>query len=112
MLAEDRLNLNRVFSDIWDYLSEGAERSKSDFHLASLGTTSANQPRLRTVVLRRVIPEEHSIVFHTDSRSAKFKEINANHNVSLLFYSKEKKVQIRLEGKASLHTDDDLAEKQ
>jgi hypothetical protein len=48
----------------------------------------------------------------TDKRSSKVSEIEANPNVSLLFYSKEEKIQIRLEGKAELHFEGEFFNKQ
>ena len=102
-------DLNLIFNEIWGFLSEGSEISKSDFHLAALCTLSDKIPRVRTVVLRRVIKEDYTLIIHTDRRSAKFEEIKLSPTVSILFYSKENKVQIRLEGIASLHTEDVLA---
>jgi pyridoxine/pyridoxamine 5'-phosphate oxidase len=111
-LAAEQLELENIFNELWVYLREGSERSKSDFHLSALCTISDNKPRLRTVVLRRVIEKQYTVMIHTDRRSAKYEEISSNPAVSLLLYSKDKKVQIRLEGTASLHTDDILAEEQ
>jgi hypothetical protein len=111
-LKAEEFNLDVIFNEIWDFLSDGAEISKSDFHLAALCTLSDIKPRVRTVVLRRVVKEDYTLIIHTDRRSAKFEEIKLNPNVSILFYSKENKVQIRLEGIASLHTEDVLAKEQ
>jgi 3-hydroxyisobutyrate dehydrogenase len=111
-MNKEELDLNLILCQIWNYLSRGADSSKSNFHLASLGTVKDNYPKVRTVVLRKVIMEETSLIFHTDIRSGKFGEIQSNRNVSLLFYSKEDKIQIRLEGTASLHVNDELGDRQ
>jgi hypothetical protein len=111
-LKAEEFDLDVIFSEIWGFLREGSEISKSDFHLAALCTLSDKKPKVRTVVLRRVIKEEYKLIIHTDRRSAKFEEIKLEPTVSLLFYSKENKVQIRLEGIASLHTEDILAKEQ
>jgi len=105
-------NPTEVFDEIWDLLSEGAEKSSSAFHLAFIATSAENIPKLRTVVLRKVIKNEHALVFHTDKRSHKVNEIKINPNVSWLFYSKENKIQLRLEGTAFPHVDDALADAQ
>lgn len=106
------LDLDSIYNQIWEHLYQGAEGSKSSFHLASLGTVKDVFPRVRTVVMRKVIGEENSVIFHTDTRSAKYSEIQSNGNVALSFYSKEDKIQIRLEGTASIHEDDDVADMQ
>jgi 3-hydroxyisobutyrate dehydrogenase len=85
-------------------LEEGAEKSKCDFHLASFSTISEDGPKNRTVVLRRVIKEKNVLIFHTDKRSSKVNEINSNPNISWLFYSHSKKVQLRLEGEAVVYS--------
>ena len=108
-LEKEHIEQNLLLNKIWDYLSEGAANSKSGFHLAVLGTSLNNSPKIRTVVLRKVDMEDSSLIIHTDLRSEKYNEIKSNPNVSLIFYSKEDKVQIRLEGIATLHTSDLLA---
>lgn len=111
-LKAEEFDLDLIFNEIWGFLCEGSEISKNDFHLTAICTVSDKKPRVRTVVLRRVIKEDYKLIIHTDRRSTKFEEIKLNPNVSLLFYSKENKVQIRLEGIASLHTEDNLANEQ
>ena len=93
-------------------LEEGAEKSKCDFHLATFCTISKDKPKNRTVVLRRVIREKNILIFHTDKRSGKVDEINSNPNISWLFYSPSKKLQIRLEGEAVVYHSGKLFEDQ
>ena len=111
-MSTEKQDLEKIVDQIWSYLSEGAAGSRSSFHLASLGTVKDNFPKVRTVVLRKVIREENSLIFHTDRRSSKYDEIQSNGNVSLLFYSKEDKIQIRIEGTATIHENDQLVETQ
>lgn len=105
-------SLTEIYNDVWKLLRQGAEKSKSDFHTCGLSTIDLKIPKLRTVVLRRVIEKEKSLIFHTDKRSNKVKEILENNNVSFLFYSKEDNIQIRLQGNAKVVLNEDLFEEQ
>jgi 3-hydroxyisobutyrate dehydrogenase len=80
--------------------------------LATLGTAKDNLPKVRTVVLRKTIKEENSLIFHTDKRSEKYNEMQSNGNVSLHFYPKDDKIQIRMDGKAATYENDTLADTQ
>ncbi len=104
--------LKEIFDHFWNSLETGAEGAKSDFHIMYFGTISNGFPRIRTVVNRRVDRQHNSLFFHTDARSTKVDELRTNKKVSLLFYSKDDKVQLRAEGDASLHFDDELADRQ
>ncbi len=112
LLEKFHFNLNNLLVDIWEMLKEGAEESKSDFHIGAFSTVRNGKPKNRNVVLRRVIREKNILVFHTDNRSGKVDEINSNPNISWLFYSPQKKVQIRLEGKAFIYNTGKLFEEQ
>ena len=109
-MSQPKVNLDEIYEEIWDLLSTGAQRAKSDYHLGYLATSDGNNPRTRTVVLRKVLTDQKALLIHTDRRSKKFGEVRKNPKVSILFYSKEDKVQIRLEGKADLHTEGELFE--
>jgi pyridoxamine 5'-phosphate oxidase len=109
---DSKISFDTILSEIWEMLKDGAEKSKSDFHLGIICTINNNKPKSRTVVLRKVDQNKNTLIFHTDNRSGKIDEINKNPNISWLFYSNESKIQLRLEGKASVHTDDELFEQQ
>lgn len=59
-------------------------------------------PKVRLLVLRAAISKDVSLEFHTDMRSPKWFEIEENANVTILGYDPDNRVQIRLEGNASL----------
>ena len=70
---------------------------------------------MRTVVLREADSEAAILRVHCDRRSDKAREILAGEALArapcaLHAYDPETKVQIRIEGRASLHTDDAVAE--
>ena len=101
-----RYTLHEIEQDIWRRLSDG----NSAFRWGALATQTAQAPRLRMVVVRKVLPQEQTLLFYTDIRSAKVAELMAHPAVGWLFYDDASKIQIRLEATATLHTDDALAD--
>lgn len=100
-----------MFSVLWRLLAEGAQCGKSGFHLPALATVSADGcPRIRTVVLRAADDASGTLRFHCDRRSGKAAEISRHPACALTAYDAAEKIQIRIEGRATLHTDDALAE--
>ena len=55
--------------------SARSKNKKSVFHLPTIATCGDKTFNLRTVVLRKAIREDHTIVFHTDIRSQKIAEL-------------------------------------
>lgn len=104
-------DLDASFAELWRLLAEGAALGRSGFHLPALATVdAAGAPRLRTVVLRAADPETGILRFHCDRRSDKAAEIRANPACALAAYDAAAKIQIRVEGRATLHADDAVAE--
>jgi pyridoxamine 5'-phosphate oxidase len=104
-------DFDEAFVESWRLLSRGVVDRKSGFHHATVASIGVNgQPRLRTVILRGCIPANWSLRFHTDTRSAKIDELSNDPRISLQFYDPAKKIQIRLDGKASVHHEGELAD--
>jgi pyridoxine/pyridoxamine 5'-phosphate oxidase len=104
-------DLDASFAELWRLLAEGAALGRSGFHLPALATLGPDgAPRLRTVVLREADAETGILRFHCDRRSDKAAEIAANPACALMAYDAAAKTQIRVEGRAALHTDDAVAE--
>src|SRR5687768_4302963 len=102
-----------ILKNIWKHLDMGALDRKHPFHTPVFGTVGENcVPNLRVVVLRRFWRKPPRLAFHTHIGAPKMKEIKSNNRVSWLFYHVENKLQIRINGKATIHTNDDLAEEQ
>jgi pyridoxamine 5'-phosphate oxidase len=118
----DRVELERwsdleaIWNNAWSALVRGGADRKDAFHtmsVATLGVDSARGlllPRVRTVVLRKTLPETATLLFHTDTRSAKTTEMTVHPQCSLLLYDPKRQMQIRLEALATLHTADALAD--
>jgi len=112
LTGTNRDALNGILDDMWSMLLRGVTDSKDPFHWPVLGTTGKDACRLRTVILRQAIRSERLLVCHTDARAAKTQEIMNFAKVSWLFYHPAKKIQLRISGLATLHTDDRFADEQ
>ena len=103
-------DLDATLAELWRLLADGAEHGRSGFHLPTLATLSPEGPRLRTVVLREADAATRTLRFHCDRRSDKAFELAENPACALAAYDGPAKIQIRIEGRAVLHTDDAVAE--
>ena len=104
--------LDGVLNEIWKMLQRGANRYNDPFHWPVLGTLSEDGSSLRTVILRQFVLPQRTLICHTDARAPKAQEILDCEKVSWLFYHPRRKVQLRITGHATLHTDDQLADNQ
>lgn len=104
--------LDGVLNETWKMLERGVARFNDPFHWPVLGTTAKDGASLRTVILRQFISADRVLVCHTDARAAKVNEISNSAWVSWLFYHPQKKVQLRISGSATLHADDQFADRQ
>ncbi len=105
-------SLDAVLEQTWIMLRNGVNWPDDPFHWPVLGTAVTEGSRLRTVILRGFDESQRLLMCHTDARAQKVGEIDAVANVSWLFYHPERKVQLRICGPATLHSDDRLAEEQ
>ncbi|MBE7158183.1 MAG: pyridoxamine 5'-phosphate oxidase family protein, partial [Rhodospirillales bacterium] len=80
------------------------------FHTPALATVAEDgTPAVRTVVLRGFDAEHRYLRIHTDVRSAKVAEMTAHPAVMLHAYDPGQQVQVRLTGRARIHTGDGIA---
>jgi pyridoxine/pyridoxamine 5'-phosphate oxidase len=100
----------QIPSTAWRLLQGGRETARDPLHTPVLATSGNFGPSQRTVVLRHVDPSLRILACHTDLRSLKVREACDNQPSSWLFYDRERKLQIRLAGLSSVHSDDHLAE--
>jgi pyridoxamine 5'-phosphate oxidase len=106
----DELALTDIPGCVWQLLNEGVSKAASPLHTLTLATQGVTGPEVRTVVLRDADEQAGAIVFHTDRRSGKLAQLANAAAVSCLFYDRARKLQIRLGGTATVHSDDPLAE--
>jgi 3-hydroxyisobutyrate dehydrogenase len=104
-------SLNELEQYCWNRLVTGAIKSRNPFHTPSVATLSKGEVSMRTVVLRKALPEERELRFHTDVRSIKWDDLMINPAISALFYDADARVQLRIKGTAELHHDNDITAK-
>ncbi len=94
----------RFIADALDRLSLALEDRSSPFRNLALATVSAaGAPRVRTVILRAVERDPLRLTVFTDVRAGKIADIAAEGRVSLLAWSEPDRLQIRMEGRATVH---------
>jgi 3-hydroxyisobutyrate dehydrogenase len=103
-------SLNEIQQNAWNLLVHGSKTPGDAFYTGTLGTQSGNGVSLRTVVLRKANTIQKNLICYSDKRASKIKEMNANSNVSFMFWDSERKIQLRLSGTATVHTTDSLSE--
>lgn len=91
-------------------LLEGLRIKTHPFHWAAFATLAAEMPQVRMLVLREWRLERRTLIFHTDNRSPKLKQLKTNPNCSILFYSNQDQLQLRFQAKAHIHIGDALAD--
>ena len=79
-------------------MSQALRNSAHPYRTFTLATIDEKMPSLRTVVLRDFSLEENFFDCHSDLRSPKIKQLEKNNEFSALFYSSEKKIQLRFKG--------------
>ncbi|TVZ28027.1 pyridoxine/pyridoxamine 5'-phosphate oxidase [Gillisia sp. Hel_I_86] len=102
--------LNDLFQEAWTALKFAASGKEHPFNYCSLATAGKNgTTRQRTVILRGVT-EEKSLLFYTDFRSTKIKQLKQNPKANGLFYDPKNQLQLIIKGNILIHTDDDAWE--
>jgi len=102
-------DLDLTLRAAWDLLGRGAKDRKAPAHTPVLATMRDGRPQVRTVVLRGCDRETGRLRFHTDQRSHKVAEIEAEPAGAVHVYDPKQKVQLRLDCQLSVHSGDDLA---
>ncbi|WP_439129303.1 pyridoxamine 5'-phosphate oxidase family protein [Polaribacter sp.] len=93
-----------ILQELKNELINGYSKRKHPFRYFSLATVHENTPRLRTVVLRKMLPD-FTLLIYTDLRSQKVADIQQNDVVSGLFYHPKKLLQLKIDGKAVVISD-------
>lgn len=99
------------FQELREELQKGTSNKGHPFRYCTLATVGlGTTARLRTIVLRKV-SEDLKLVFYTDRRSKKIGHIKENNSVSLLFYYPKKLLQLKIEGMATIVSDNEELKK-
>lgn len=95
----------------WSFLNDGIQSAGHHYHSFIFSTIRNNAPELRTVILRSVDENSSSIHFHSDIRSKKIVDIEKNNSVGALFYDSSRRIQLRIQGLASVESNNDKTKK-
>lgn len=96
--------LETLHRQAWQQLTNAALQADHVMHYLSLSTIDQQgQPQARFLVLRTVDPPTATLEFHTDIRSSKWAELQKNSALSVLGYDPAKRLQLRFNGRATLH---------
>jgi pyridoxamine 5'-phosphate oxidase len=104
--------LDQVLASTWALLARGASHSSDPFHEPVLVTGRSDGCGMRTVILRHADETGRTLICYADARSAKIAEIEQCGCAGWLFYHPPKKIQVRIHGPATVHTNDSTAEAQ
>lgn len=97
-------SLDAVRDHAWARLLAGARGRSDPFHQGVLATATADGPQARYAVLRAVDPGGGTVAFHTDRRSPKCAQLQADARAAWCFFGHGE--QVRLTGTVQLHLDD------
>jgi len=96
------MNQIDILKNEFSALSDAVKTAKHEYHSFSFATLRLNKPEIRTVILREIDNQKNTIAFHSDIRSKKLDDIKMNNHVSALFYDKVRRIQLRINGEASI----------
>ena len=101
-------NINLILDEIWSLLQRGVVDRNEDFRLPVVIVSATDSAEGRIVVLRGAFKEKNILRFHTDFRSSKIKSLKENKKIYFVFYNKKRKIQVRAEGVAIVHKDNEI----
>jgi pyridoxamine 5'-phosphate oxidase len=91
--------------DLWQALVRASVDRKHPWRVAGFCTQSAQGPSSRSVILRKVFPSARQLVFFTDIRSEKIRDIADCQRVAVLFWNPNQNLQLRSAGTAAVLAD-------
>jgi 3-hydroxyisobutyrate dehydrogenase len=103
-------SLQEIQQQAWSLLEYGSQNPGDAFYTGSLGTQSGLGVGLRTLVLREANTVQKILIAYSDIRASKIQEIMHTPFVSFLFWDSERKIQLRLSGKATVFATGELTD--
>ena len=101
-------NIDLILDEIWSLLQRGVADRNEDFRLPVVIVNSTDSAEGRVIVLRGAFKDKNILRFHTDFRSSKIKSLKENKKIYFVFYNKKRKIQVRAEGVAIVHKDNEI----
>ena len=103
-------NIDKIYLKVWKLLNFGLQNRDAPFHIPVFICGDKNNTDGIIVVLRGVNEEEKKIWFHSDIRSKKIKVLKTNPKVTMHFYDKNEKIQLRISGKTKVNYKNKITE--
>ncbi|WP_437205766.1 pyridoxamine 5'-phosphate oxidase family protein [Planctomicrobium sp. SH664] len=104
--------LEAILPLVWNSLSAASNQLANPWCYCTLATLKEGHPEQRLLILRHVDPATRELAFHTDRRSPKIGQLQASPVVSGLFFDGVQRLQLTVNGTASIHTSDAVAERE
>jgi pyridoxine/pyridoxamine 5'-phosphate oxidase len=102
-------SLADVLDSVWEAIERGVRERWTPWGLPILGVNDRNgTPTTRVIALRGFDRDMRALLFHTDGRSEKVTALGASSRASVLFWSPDDAVQVRLAGDAKVHREDSI----
>jgi len=99
-----------VLDTLWSRIAGALDGRWRAWALPTLVTVADDgAPRARVLALRASDRAARRLVFHTDARSDKLRDITAEERVAVLFFDRDDAVQARFDGVCRIHHADPVA---
>ncbi|TFU02841.1 hypothetical protein EUV02_06365 [Polymorphobacter arshaanensis] len=99
-------DLAAVLNAAWQLLEAAAGDIAAPLRTPVVIGLADNVPDGRVMVLRECHPSTAQLIFHTDLRSSKAKNLQRDSRVAIVGYDATRALQLRLQGRAHFQTDE------
>jgi general stress protein 26 len=99
-----------VLDTLWSRIADSLDGRWRAWALPTFVTVAEDgAPRARVLALRGVDRGARRLVFHTDARADKLRDIESEQRVAVLFFDRDDAVQARFDGVCRIHHADPIA---
>lgn len=102
--------LSHIFSDSWNKLMNAGSGDESLTRNITVCNYAAGYVNAYTVVLRESSADDYTLLFYTDIRSEKVKEIEQDNHLTIIIYDDARRLQLILKGTAVIHHQNKIAQ--
>ena len=101
-------NFAEIKKKIWSTLDDAVTNRSSPFRIPVFICGDQSDFDGRIVVLRKSDQSNNLLQYHSDVRSDKITKLKNNKNAAMLFYDKEKKIQVRLKVECVINHENEI----
>ncbi|WP_042272755.1 pyridoxamine 5'-phosphate oxidase family protein [Paraburkholderia heleia] len=100
------MNLEQIYSRLWDCLAAAVREDKHPFKVMQAATIGLDgSPNVRTILLRSASETDNLLTFHTDLRSPKVAELSREPRIALVGVDTVRNLQVRVSGETRILRD-------